>query len=378
MADKKRLTPEFLRAMTQDDITAFMQRAGHPAFRAKQLFQWVYEKGARDYEAMTNLSKDLRQWLSEKVPLGGLALERVSGERDETQKLLFRTNDDQLIESVIMRDDFADDDDEEDASQGSTAPMDKVSLCVSSQVGCPLGCQFCMTGEGGFRRQLRTDEILDQVLQARDAIADNERIGNIVFMGMGEPMLNLKAVIPALRLLTDPRAFNIATRRITVSTAGVIPGIIEFGEARTEVNLAVSLNATTQKTRDLIMPGCRKWPIDQLLATCREFPLFKRRRITFEYVLFKDINDTADDLRRLKAMLKGISCKINLIIYNPGAATALEPSSEDHAQAFRDRLADANYTVSLRRSKGRRHRAACGQLAAHVRGLDAMLNNNNL
>jgi 23S rRNA (adenine2503-C2)-methyltransferase len=248
--------------------------------------------------------------------------------------------------------------------------MKKVSLCVSSQIGCALDCQFCMTGEGGFRRNLRVDEILDQVIHARGMMAPNERIANVVFMGMGEPMLNLDAVIPALRLLTNPTAFNFATRRVTVSTAGVIPGIRTFGEARTDVNLAVSLNATTQEVRDAIMPGCKKWPLESLLEACRHFPLYKRRRVTFEYVLLKNVNDTDADRARLVKMLRGLTCKINLILYNPGTAAPLAPTSESAAEAFREFLTKAHFTASLRRSKGRGLLAACGQLAAHVRGLE--------
>ncbi|HBF33556.1 TPA: 23S rRNA (adenine(2503)-C(2))-methyltransferase RlmN [Candidatus Sumerlaeota bacterium] len=379
-----------LRGRSLDELTDFVQRAGKPAFRAKQLFQWLYEKGADSFESMTNLPKDFRAWLSENAQLGGVTLEKTTGDSSATQKLLFKTNDGEFIESVIMRGevDYEADDEEENDEElseyearrlkgkqaaeiipipGSTPPTRKVSLCVSSQIGCTLGCTFCMTGHGGFCRSLRIDEILGQVIEARRLLAADERISNIVFMGMGEPMLNLKAVIPALRILTNAAGFNFAPRRITVSTAGVIPGIEEFVAAETGVKLAISLNATTQSLRDQLMPGCRSWPIENLLALCKRIPLTKRQRITFEYVLLKGFNDAPADVRRLKALLTGISCKINLILYNTNTHSALESTTEEAAESFRASLAKVHFTASLRISKGREHQAACGQLAGHTR-----------
>ncbi|HNY27485.1 MAG TPA: 23S rRNA (adenine(2503)-C(2))-methyltransferase RlmN, partial [Candidatus Sumerlaeota bacterium] len=360
-----------LRALDLPAMATFLQQEGYPAFRARQVFQWVFEKGALDFDCMTNLPKELRAFLASRCTLGGLRHADTIGEPHETQKLLFETADGEWIESVLMRDDgtYNDEADEEpeSAPRGSTPPKERLSLCVSSQVGCPLGCIFCMTGHGGFRRHLTVDEILDQVLTARRLTDETEQLSNLVFMGMGEPMLNLRAVIPALRLLTSPQAFKIATRRITVSTAGLVPGIDELARADVGVNLAVSLNATTQKVRDRIMPGVRKWPISELLDACRRFPLAKRRRITFEYVLLRGLNDTPDDLRRLTAMLHGIPCKINLILYNADPALGCTPTPEAEAERFRQALVEAHHTVSLRRSKGQRFKAACGQLAAHAR-----------
>ena len=367
---KKRLFGP-LRVMSLKEMTAFLQQEGEPSFRAKQLFKWVYEKGARCFSEMTNLSKELRQSLEEKVFLGGLRETTISGHFTETQKITFKTDDDEFIESVLMRDDFVDGmDEEEEEQQGSTIPQKKVSICVSSQIGCALGCAFCMTGYGGFRRNLRVDEVIDQILVTREKVQKSERITNIVFMGMGEPLLNLQALLPSLRLLTDPQGMQFSTRRITVSTAGVIQGLEDFARADTGVNLAVSLNATTQKTRDQIMPSCRSWPLKDLLDVCRRFPLTKRRRITFEYVLLKGVNDTRADVKRLKEMLRNLPCKINLIVYNPSEKLRFEATGEKEAEAFREDLLAAHYTVSLRRSKGRRYNAACGQLAGHLRRKD--------
>jgi 23S rRNA (adenine2503-C2)-methyltransferase len=360
-----------LRAMNLKEMTAFLQREREPSFRGRQVFKWVYEKGVRSFSEMTNLSKELRQHLEEKAFLGGLREVETSGDSTETQKITFRTDDNEFIECVLMRDDFMDEiNDEEEEQKGSTVPQKKVSVCVSSQIGCALRCTFCMTGYGGFRRNLRVDEIIDQVLVTREKVQNNERIGNIVFMGMGEPLLNLEALIPSLRLLTDPQGMQFSTRRITVSTAGVIQGLEDFARADTGVNLAVSLNATTQKTRDRIMPGCKSWPLKDVLDACRRFPLTKRRRITFEYVLLKGVNDTRADVKRLKEMLRDLPCKINLIVYNPSDELRFEATGEKEAEAFRDDLLAAHYTVSLRRSKGRRYNAACGQLAGHLRRKD--------
>ena len=366
-----------LRAMNLKEMTVFLQQERERSFRGKQVFKWIYEKGVRSFCEMTNLSKELRQQLEEKAFLGGLREVETSGDSTGTQKITFTTDDGEFIESVLMRDDFMDETDEEEQKQkGSTVSsvsstlQKKVSICVSSQIGCALRCTFCMTGYGGFRRNLRVDEIIDQVLVAREKLQNDERISNIVFMGMGEPLLNLEGLISSLRLLTDPQGMQFSTRRITVSTAGVIQGLEDFARADTGVNLAVSLNATTQKTRDLIMPGCRSWPLKDLLDACRRFPLGKRRRITFEYVLLKGVNDTRADVKRLKEMLRDLPCKINLIIYNPSKELRFEATGEKEAEAFRDDLLAAYCTVSLRRSKGRRYNAACGQLAGHLRRKD--------
>ena len=357
-----------LRGMDLSALTAFLQRAGQPGYRSKQLFQWIFEKGADSFDAMTNLPKDFRVWLGANAVLGGMEIVEVVGKPEETQKIVFRAADGEHVESVLMRgEEEVEDEDPDDAPRGSTPPKRKTSLCVSSQVGCPLGCAFCVTGHGGYRRNLEVDEILGQVIAARGLLADDERIANLVFMGMGEPMLNLQAVVPALRLLVSPQAFGFATRRITVSTAGVIPGIEEFGRAATEVNLAVSLNATTQEQRDRLMPGLRKWPIAALLETCRKFPLTKRRRITFEYVLLRGVNDSADDQKRLTRLLRGIHCKFNLILFNRSDCLEFEPSSEQTAESFRSAMAAAGYTASVRRSKGAQYGAACGQLAGHLK-----------
>lgn len=364
-----------LRGMDLEEMTALLKNQGFPLFRAKQLLHWVYERRACQYDEMTNLPKRMRGFLKGNVPLGGSELIEIVGDANATQKMVFQTKDKHFVEGVLMRDESNNTEEEpgfeslgEIAEQtGSTPPAQRVSFCVSSQIGCALACKFCVTGLGGFRRNLRTDEIVDQILQAQSNLAEDEHLSNLVFMGMGEPLLNLDNVIPALRIITSADAVRMATRRITVSTAGVIPGIRRLSQANTGVNLAISLNATTQKTRDQIMPGCRKWPITELLTSCRSFPLAKRRRITFEYVLLDGVNDSNKDHQRLVQLTKDIPSKINLILFNPDSEIPLRATSEEKAVEFQHALLDANCTVSLRRSKGRRHSAACGQLAAHFR-----------
>ncbi len=365
MTDKNTNHPKRLRGMNVEEISELLDQFGQPAYRAKQIAQWLYQKNAASYDEMTNLPKDLRARLTEEVPLGGLEHIETVGGADETQKLVFRTHDGHHIESVLMRD--VEDDEDEEPAQGSTAPQKRLSLCVSSQVGCGLACAFCVTGLGGFKRNLTTDEILDQVIQARRIVADDERVANLVFMGMGEPLLNLDHVIPALKILVSPHGFEFATRRITVSTAGVIPGIRALAESETGVNLAVSLNATTQEQRDRLMPGVKKWPLDDLLKALSEFPLLRRRRITFEYVLLDGVNDSDGDLKRMVEIIEHIPSKINFILFNPDPALPFVATPEKRAQQIRDHVAQRHYTVALRRSKGREHKAACGQLAAHFR-----------
>ena len=355
-----------LRGAEMAELTAWLQRHGEPAYRAKQIFQWVFEKGATSFDEMTNLPKALRALLSDKAALGGMAVREVVGKPDETRKLLYEADDGEYVESVLMREEGPVDD-EDDEPTGGTARAERLSLCVSSQVGCALNCAFCRTGHGGFRRDLRPDEIVSQVIEGRRMLEAGEALGNLVFMGMGEPLLNLRAVLPVLRLITSPQAVAFSPRRIIVSTAGVIPGIAELGRADTGVNLAVSLNATTQPVRDHIMPGCKRWPIDSLLQACRDFPMAKRRLITFEYVLLRDVNDSPEDRQRLVRLLHGIPCKVNLIVYNPSPELAMEATPEDRAENFRDELLGRGLRASLRRSKGRRLQAACGQLAAHTR-----------
>ena len=339
-----------LRGADLKQIEAVVAELDAPKFRAAQIYQWVFRHGISSFDEMKNLPADLREDLALVAVLGGGKLTRAQGREDKTRKVLFELADGRHIESVLMRDE----------GKGRT------SLCVSSQVGCAVGCTFCLTGYGGFQRNMTVDEIVGQVVSIRrELMMKGERIHTLVFMGMGEPMLNMDTVIRSIRLLSDPEGIAISPRRITVSTAGVIPGIRDFGAAATGANIAVSLNATTDESRENIMPLNKRWPIADLIDALADFPMKQRQRITIEYVLMKGVNDTLEDAHRLKALLRPLRCKINLIMFNPHDYLDFEPVGEARLDEFGQILADAEYTVSVRWSKGREIEAACGQLAAH-------------
>ena len=351
-----------LRGLTRSEIGELIAAGGFPSYRAAQLHQWVFRHGAAEFDEMSNLPRELRRWLEERSIVGSLNLVEAGGQENKTRKVLFELQDGRFIESVLMRDE----------GKGRT------SLCLSSQVGCAVGCTFCLTGYGGFQRHLAPEEIASQVIEVRRSLLlTGEKLRSLVFMGMGEPMLNLDAVVKTIRILSDPEGAAISPRRMTVSTSGVIPGIDAFGRAATGANLAVSLNATTDPTRTSIMPLNSRWPITDLLNACRRFPMKARRRITFEYVLMKGINDSPEDARRLVKLLGSIRCKINLIMFNPHELLGFEPVGEATLDLFTGVLSGAHFTVTVRWSKGREIEAACGQLAAHYFRRGAEDNPNN-
>ena len=338
--------PAPLRSMYLSEITAELQRGGFPAYRGKQVYHWIHKKGIRSLDEMTNVPKDVRAYLAAKFILGGVELETCQeAKSDGTKKMLFKLADGKFIESVLMFD------------------KGRSSLCVSTQVGCPLACSFCMTGLAGFQRNLGADEIVDQALFAKRTYLADQPLNNIVFMGMGEPLLNFDNTIRALKLLLDPQGFGMSSKRITVSTAGLIPGIDALGESDVDVNLAISMTATTDELRDRLIPLNRKYPIRDLIAAARRYPLTNRRRITFEYTLLKDVNDNDANAHRLAKLLHGIRAKINLIQFNSGPGLPYELSPSARVEAFRKILTDKGFTVSHRYSKGGEIAAACGQLA---------------
>jgi 23S rRNA (adenine2503-C2)-methyltransferase len=331
-------------------LTAELQRHGFPAFRAKQIYHWLYKQAVASVKQMTNLPQAVREWLVAFYRLGGGEIVDRRESRDGSIKFVTELWDGRRIESVSMRDE------------------DRRTLCVSSQVGCPLGCLFCMTGVGGFVRSCSSDEILGQYLAARRLLAGDEKsLTHVVFMGMGEPLLNCDAVFEAIRRLTDPQAVGLSPRRITVSTAGVVEGIRRLGEAELGVKLAVSLNATTEDQRGRLMPASRRDRLEDVLEACRRFPMPRQHRITLEYVLLDGVNDSAQDARRLGGLLRGIRCKINVIPFNPvaGMLKFRRPPPE-RIEEFRQILLAMNYTACVRYSKGADVGAACGQLAGHA------------
>jgi 23S rRNA (adenine2503-C2)-methyltransferase len=323
--------------------------AGIAPYRADQVAGWLYRRDVEDPAAMTDLGAELREQLAAEWTTRALWTETVQRSSDGTRKLALRTGDGSCIEAVVIPE------------------QRRNTLCVSTQVGCPLDCSFCATGALGFTRNLTTAEIVDQVCRAREVLEPDESLSNVVFMGMGEPLLNLANVSEAIRILTHPKAFGMAPRRITVSTAGLVPRIHELLDVA-PVNLAVSLHATTDEVRDELVPLNKRFPLDVLLGALRDDPLVNRRRpVFFEYTLMAGINDSVADARRLPALLRGIPAKLNVIPMNPHADAAYEPPADDVVDRFTAEVHRAGLRVTLRRDRGRDIDAACGQLAARGR-----------
>jgi 23S rRNA (adenine2503-C2)-methyltransferase len=332
-----------LKNYTLEELESFIAGCGKESYRARQIFKWLYQKNAGSFEEMSNLSKEFRLQLEEAASIGVLIPETVEVSRDGTRKYLFRLDDGNAVESVLIP--------EEDRS----------TLCISSQVGCAMACEFCLTGTFRLVRNLTASEIVNQVC----AVKRETEIRNIVFMGMGEPLANLDSVIRALRIITDPDGLQFSTRRVTVSTAGLVPELDRLGQAVT-VNLAVSLNATTDAVRDRLMPVNRKYPLRDLLDACRRFPLPARRMITFEYVMIRGVNDTIDDAKRLVRLISNIPSKVNLIPFNEHEGCSLKRSDQEVLDRFHRFLLDKNITVITRASRGDDISAACGQLRAKM------------
>lgn len=337
-ANIKNFAPEELRAR--------LAEAGLPGYRAQQIMHWLYRRGAQSWDAMHNLSRELRAQLAARFETRALALTRLQHSADGTRKAALRAHDGALMEAVLIPE------------------AARTTLCVSTQVGCSLACSFCATGAMGLRRNLSTAEIIDQVCLMREALPEGARITNVVFMGMGEPLLNLPRTVAACRLLLHPHAFAFAPRRVTVSTAGVAPQIPKLCAA-VPVNLAVSLHAATDEVRDKLVPLNRRFPLKELFATLRALPRLSRRHpVFFEYTLMAGVNDSRADARALARLLRDLPCKLNVIPMNAHAAAPYRAPREEVADAFLGELARAGITCTLRRSRGADIAAACGQLAA--------------
>lgn len=339
-----------LRSLPLELLGRLVADLGERPFRARQLFRWVHQKAAASLEEMTDLSVPLRRTLAERTRL--TTLERASEQRSEdgTIKWAWRTGDGKLVESVYLPE------------------PERKTLCVSTQVGCAVGCAFCLTATMGLARNLTAGEIVDQIHRANRRLAElGEGTGprpltNLVFMGMGEPLANYRNLKLALELLLHEDGPNFSHRHVTVSTSGLVPMIGKLG-AETPVKLAISLNATTDAQRDVLMPINRRWNIGQLLAACRAFPIRNGRRITFEYVLLGGVNDTAEDARRLADLLRGLPAKVNVIPYNENPGLGFAAPAPEAVEAFVSVLTARNLTAVVRKSRGRDISAACGQLA---------------
>ena len=356
-----------IRGLRLEELTRWLrEELSLPPFRGRQVFAWLHARGVGDCAAMTDLSRELRERLAERVDLTPARVDAEQSAPDGTRKLRLRLRDGAEIETVLIPEEGAAPHGigEGAPRSGRDQPADKLTQCLSSQVGCGLGCSFCATATMGLRRGLDVEEIVEQVYRARERLGPEERVSNLVLMGMGEPLQNLDAVLAAVEILCADLGQNFSPRRITISTAGVVPGIDELGRRAPQLGLAVSLNATTDEIRSMLMPVNRRWPLAELIAALRRYPLPKRRRITIEYVLIAGVNDGVEDARRLPRLLDRIPVKVNLIPYNPARPDAsYRAPSEAAVDAFAERLRDKGLPTYLRRSRGAEIAASCGQLA---------------
>jgi len=343
-----------LKSLTRTQMDEFVQSLGEKPFRAKQLWRWMYHPDALagSFEEMTDLSKDFRRKLQESARVDSLVINDTHVAADGTRKVTFKLDDGGVIESVWIPTD------------------DRVTLCVSSQLGCALNCQFCFTAKMGLRRHLTKGEIVDQVVLTKRFFDDRNQLGrrvtNVVFMGMGEPLHNIDNVIPAADILISDKGLSLSHNKVTVSTSGLVPEIRKFLK-HSKANLAVSLNATTDEVRSWIMPINRKYDLAELMRALKE-SLPRRedgkalKKIFFEYVMLKGINDSPDDAKRIAKLTAGIPCKVNLIHFNPHSGTEFQPTPDDKVDQFGKLLSSLGVRVTVRESRGDDEMAACGQL----------------
>jgi 23S rRNA (adenine2503-C2)-methyltransferase len=327
-----------------EELERYLVSIGAPKFHARQIFQWLYRRGETNFEAMTDLGRELRSQLASALTFSTPTVVKRERSDDGTMKVLLQLADGNFIESVFIPD------------------TPSQTFCVSTQVGCAMRCAFCLTGKMGIVRNLTAGEIVGQV---RVLLRELDMLGqrfNIVLMGMGEPLHNYDETMKALRILGDEHGLAVAPRRVTLSTVGVLPALERLATEPFMPNLAISLHSTTEDQRDMLVPINRKYGLEDLLAACRRFPLKRRNRITFEYVMLKDVNDTPEDARRLVRLLHGIKGKVNLLPLNEAAGIPFERPSDARVDKFARILADHGITVSVRKSRGRDIRAACGQL----------------
>jgi 23S rRNA (adenine2503-C2)-methyltransferase len=318
---------------------------GLPAWRADQVASWLYGRAVEDPRAMTDLPAELREALAERYDTRALEVASVEHSCDGTVKAALRASDGAVLEAVAIPEE------------------ERTTLCVSTQVGCPLACSFCATGALGLGRNLTTAEIVDQLCRMRELLPER-RITNVVFMGMGEPLLNLPAVVEAVRTLQHPKGFAMAPRRVTVSTSGVVPRIADL-LAQVNVNLAVSLHAATDEVRDVLVPLNKRFPLAVLIDALKKIPQLSRRHPVFvEYTLMEGVNDAPEDARRLVALLRGLPAKVNVIPMNPHPDAPYRPPAPEVASRFMGELVAGGLVATLRRSRGADIDAACGQLAA--------------
>lgn len=335
-----------LKNLTPSELEGFIASSGKERYRSTQILRWLYQKGVQSIDEMTNLSKTFRQELKKASFISTLHLLQIEQAKDGTNKFLFQLDDGNRIESVLIPD------------------KTRLTLCLSTQVGCALGCRFCLTGKIGWKRDLTSSEILNQILSVRETLKGKASITNIVLMGMGEPLANYINTMKAIKLMAHPDAFKFSSRRVTLSTVGLLPELEQLSQERITFRLAISLNASDEETRSLLMPINRRYPLKKVLEICQNFPLRPRTRITFEYVLLEGINDTSLHAKRLLKILRGIPSKINLIPLNEAPGIPFKRPSEEKVKKFQEILMKGGFTAIVRTSKGAEISAACGQLQA--------------
>jgi 23S rRNA (adenine2503-C2)-methyltransferase len=333
-----------LKDLSPQELKEFITSSGKETYRCIQMLRWLYREGVHSIDEMTNLSKKFRQELKEVSRISSLRPLHIEEAKDGTKKFLFRLDDGNHIESVLI------------------SEKTRLTLCISTQVGCALGCRFCLTGKTGWKRNLTVSEILNQILAARETLKKGPSITNIVLMGMGEPLANYENTLKAIELMVHPEAFKLSSRRVTLSTVGLLPELERLSKEKISFRLAISLNASDEETRSHLMPVNRRYPLERLLEVCRRFPLRPRARITFEYVLLEGINDSAQDARRLVKLLRGIPSKINLIPLNEAPGIPFKKPSDENVREFQEILMKGGFTAIVRASKGAEISAACGQL----------------
>ncbi len=331
---------ETLFGKTLDELQQIVRAYQLPEFTTKQIAGWLYKKDISSIEQMSNLSKEVRARLAEKYELGLTSHSKVSDSSDGTKKYLFPAGDEKFIEAAYIPE------------------TDRATLCVSSQVGCKMGCLFCATGKQGFQGQLSANQILNQIM----SLPEREKLTNIVFMGMGEPFDNLENVMKSVQILTEPWGFEMAPRRVTVSTIGIFPGIKRFLE-ETKAHLAVSLHSPFEEERRKIMPVENVYALPQVMDAIKSTEWGRQRRVSFEYIMFKDFNDQERHVKGLVKLLHGIKCRVNLLRFHPIPGTPLQSSSDQSIEGFRDALKAKGITTTIRTSRGQDIEAACGLLS---------------
>ena len=333
-----------IKDLSLKELEAQLVERKEPSYRAKQIWQWLFQKRAASFAEMTNLSASLRARLADDFTISRLTILRQAVSKDGTRKFLFGLSDGHSIESVLIPE------------------TKRLTLCVSTQAGCGFGCAFCATAVLGLKRNLRASEILDQILEASRSLGDGQRITHVVLMGMGEPLANYAQTVKALEVMTDTSwGIGVSPRRITLSTVGLVPQIQRL-MAETKVNLAISLHAPSDEIRGQLMPVNRKYSLQQLMECCRSLPIPRRKRVTFEYVLLRGVNDSEEHAKALCQLLEGIRCKVNVIPFNPHPGAFYRRPGDAEVEKFQQVLHTHGLQINIRRPRGDDIQAACGQL----------------